>query len=36
MLTLLHRARPLAGLSVALIATVVWMGLLGYVLIKLL
>jgi len=36
MLTLLNRAWPLAGLSVALVATVAWMGLLGYALIKLL
>jgi len=36
MLTLLNRVWPLAGLSVALVATVAWMGLLGYALIKLL
>jgi hypothetical protein len=31
-----HRVWPLAGLTVALVATVGWMGLLGYVAIKLL
>jgi len=30
MFTLLNRVFPLAGLAVALIATVAWMGLLGY------
>ncbi len=34
-LTLFHRAMPVAGLAVALIATVAWMGLLGYMAIKL-
>lgn len=34
-LTLFHRAMPVAGLAIALIATVAWIGLLGYVAIKL-
>jgi hypothetical protein len=29
-----HRVRPLAGLTLALVAIVGWMGLLGYVAIK--
>ena len=36
MLKLFHRALPVAGVAIALIATVAWMGLLGYGLIKLL
>ena len=35
MLTVLHRVWPVASLALALIATAAWMGLLGYVLIKL-
>ena len=35
MVTLFHRAMLVAGLAIALIATVAWMGLLGYVAIKL-
>jgi hypothetical protein len=34
--TLLHRAGPVAGLAVALFATVAWIGLVGYALIRLL
>jgi hypothetical protein len=33
--TLLHRVGPVAGLTVALFATVAWIGLVGYTLIKL-
>ncbi len=36
MLATFHRLRPLAGLTVALVATVGWIGLLGYLAIKLL
>jgi hypothetical protein len=35
MRAVIHRVGPLAGLTVALIATVGWIGLLGYVAIKL-
>jgi hypothetical protein len=35
MLATFHRIGPLAGLTVALVATVGWIGLLGYVAIKL-
>ncbi len=35
MLATLHRVGPLTGLTVALVATVGWMALLGYVAIKL-
>jgi hypothetical protein len=34
--TLLHRVAPVAGLAVALFATVAWIGIVGYALIKLL
>ncbi len=34
MLKLFHRVAPVAGLAVALIATVAWIGILGYFLIK--
>jgi len=36
MVTLFNRVRPLAGLTFGLIATMAWIGLLGYGLIKLL
>ena len=36
MFTLLHRVAPMAGLAVALFATLAWVGLVGYALIKLL
>lgn len=36
MFTLLRRVSPVAGLAVALFATVAWMGFVGYVLTKLL
>ena len=36
MLAELYRVWPLVGLTLALVATVGWMGLLGYVAIKLL
>jgi hypothetical protein len=36
MLAAFHRVWPLAGLTLALVATVSWIGLLGYVAIKLL
>ena len=36
MFTLLHRVAPLAGLAGALFATVAWIGIVGYALIKLL
>ena len=35
MFTLLHRVGPVAGLAVALFATVAWIGLVGYTIIKL-
>jgi len=35
MLATFHRVWPLAGLTVALVATVGWIGLIGYVAIKL-
>jgi hypothetical protein len=35
MFTLLHRVGPVAGLAVALFATVAWIGVVGYTLIKL-
>jgi len=35
MLATFNRVRPLAGLTLALVAMVGWMGLLGYVAIKL-
>ena len=35
-LAMVHRVWPLASLALALFATVGWMGLLGYVAIKLL
>ena len=35
MLATLHRVGPLAGLTLGLIATVGWIGLLGFVAIKL-
>ena len=35
MFMLLHRVAPVAGLAVALFATVAWIGLVGYTLIKL-
>ena len=35
MLATLHRVGPLAGLTLALVATVGWIGLMGYVAIKL-
>jgi len=36
MLAVFHRVWPLAGLTLALVATVSWIALLGYVAIKLL
>ncbi len=36
MLAIFYRVWPIAGLAVALITTVVWIGLLGYVAIRLL
>jgi hypothetical protein len=35
MFTLLQRIAPVAGLAIALFATVAWIGLVGYTLIKL-
>jgi hypothetical protein len=35
MFTLLQRVAPVAGLAIALFATVAWIGLVGYTLIKL-
>jgi hypothetical protein len=35
MLATFNRVRPLAGLTLALVATVGWIGLLGYAAIKL-
>jgi hypothetical protein len=35
MFTLLHRVAPVAGLALALFATIAWIGLVGYALIRL-
>jgi hypothetical protein len=35
MLAAFHRALPLAGLTVGLVAVIGWLGVMGYLLIKL-